>query len=70
MPEVADALSRLTGENKDILLDQLRAMTNKDEIKQQIYEMEALKGDSDAEDNGNKGKASEDADEEYPEEDE
>jgi len=47
MPEVADALSRLTGDNKDILLDQLKAMTNKDEIKKQIFEMESLKGESD-----------------------
>jgi len=52
MPEVADALSRLTGENKQMLLDQLKAMTNKDEIKQQIYEMESLKGETD-EDNNN-----------------
>ncbi len=50
MPEVADALARLTGENKDALLTQLRAMTNKDEIKRQIYEMESLKGDADEED--------------------
>lgn len=51
MPEVADALSRLTGENKEKLLDQLRAMTNKDEIKSQIYEMETLKGEADEEKN-------------------
>ena len=50
MPEVADALSRLTGENKTLLLDQLKAMTNKDEIKQQIYEMESLKGEADEKD--------------------
>ncbi|MGV8171177.1 MAG: DNA topoisomerase VI subunit B [Candidatus Woesearchaeota archaeon] len=63
MPEVADALSRLTGENKDKLLDQLRAMTNKDEIKQQIYEMESLKGDADAEENNGKS-GSEDSEDE------
>jgi DNA topoisomerase VI subunit B len=51
MPEVADALSRLTGENKTLLLDQLKAMTNKDEIKQQIFEMESLKGEADEEKN-------------------
>jgi DNA topoisomerase-6 subunit B len=61
MPEVADALSRLTGENKDILLDKLKAMTNKDEIKQQIYEMESLKGDADAE--GKKDNNGEESDE-------
>ena len=54
MPEVADALSRLTGDNKDILLDQLKAMTNKDEIKQQIFEMESLKGETDELDNKDK----------------
>lgn len=54
MPEVADALSRLTGDNKDVLLDQLKAMTNKDEIKQQIFEMESLKGEVDEEINKNK----------------
>ncbi|MGV8087303.1 MAG: DNA topoisomerase VI subunit B [Candidatus Woesearchaeota archaeon] len=54
MPEVADALSRLTGDNKDILLDQLKSMTNKDEIKQQIFEMESLKGEIDEDDNKDK----------------
>ncbi len=62
MPEVADALSRLTGENKDILLDKLKAMTNKDEIKQQIFEMESLKGEADEESDGKKGKNSNDSD--------
>jgi len=57
MPEVADALSRLTGENKQLLLDQLKAMTNKEEIKQQIFEMESLKGEAD-EDNDKNGKSS------------
>jgi DNA topoisomerase-6 subunit B len=57
MPEVADALSRLTGENKDILLDQLKSMTNKEEIKNQIFEMEALKGEVDEDDSkAKKGK--------------
>jgi len=54
MPEVADALSRLTGENKQMLLDQLKAMTNKDEIKQQIFEMESLKGDADEDEKNGK----------------
>ena len=62
MPEVADALSRLTGENKQMLLDQLKAMTNKDEIKQQIFEMESLKGEADEESDNKKG--SDDSEEE------
>ena len=61
MPEVADALSRLTGQNKELILTKLKDMTNKDDIKAQIYEMEKLKGeaeeeeskkDDDAEDSG------------------
>lgn len=61
MPEVADALSRLTGENKQMLLDQLKAMTNKDEIKQQIFEMESLKGEADEKsDNDSNGDDSDD----------
>jgi DNA topoisomerase VI subunit B len=47
MPEVADALSRLTGENKDQLLKKLQEMTNKEEIKKEIFEMETLKGEAD-----------------------
>jgi len=70
MPEVADALSRLTGEDKNKLLDQLRAMTNKEEIKQQIYEMESLKGEADSDGNGKNGKDTEESEEEYTEEDE
>jgi DNA topoisomerase-6 subunit B len=70
MPEVADALSRLTGEDKNKLLDQLRAMTNKEEIKQQIYEMESLKGEADSDGNGKNGKDTEESEEEYAEEDE
>jgi len=66
MPEVADALSRLTGENKQVLLDQLKAMTNKDEIKQQIFEMESLKGEADEDNNG----PNEDSEEENTEVDE
>jgi DNA topoisomerase-6 subunit B len=66
MPEVADALSRLTGEDRVKLLDQLRAMTNKDDIKQQIYEMESLKGEEDT--NGSKDRSSDDSD--YTDEDE
>jgi DNA topoisomerase-6 subunit B len=56
MPEVADALSRLTGENKEILLSELKAMTNKEEIKNQIYQMESLKGESDDDDSSSKRK--------------
>jgi len=47
MPEVADALSRLTGENKDKLLDKFREMIKKEEIQSQIHQMESLKGDAD-----------------------
>ena len=70
MPEVADALSRLTGENKDKLLDKLKDMTNKDEIKKEIYEMETLKGEGrDDEDNGkpHKSGSEDDVDEEAEE---
>jgi DNA topoisomerase-6 subunit B len=74
MPEVADALSRLTGENKQLLLDQLKAMTNKDEIRQQIFEMEALKGEADAEGktdrNGSESDDVEDSEEKHQEDDE
>jgi DNA topoisomerase VI subunit B len=71
MPEVADALSRLTGENRQLLLDQLKAMTNKEEIKQQIFEMESLKGEAD-ENGKDKDDIDEpaDSDEENQEEDE
>jgi DNA topoisomerase-6 subunit B len=69
MPEVADALSRLTGENKQILLDQLKAMTNKEDIKQQIFEMESLKGDAD-EDKEKNGENSDSSDDEPQEVDE
>jgi len=62
MPEVADALSRLTGENKQLLLDQLKAMTNKEEIKQQIFEMESLKGEADADEDGQNGKSDKNSD--------
>jgi DNA topoisomerase VI subunit B len=72
MPEVADALSRLTGDNKEKILSELRAMTNKEEIKQQIYEMETLKGEADAEApiSGRKGKDDSDYDEESNQEEE
>jgi len=71
MPEVADALSRLTGENKVLLLEQLKAMTNKEEIKQQIFEMESLKGDADEEDDKSRKSASDDdTDDELQESDE
>jgi DNA topoisomerase-6 subunit B len=62
MPEVADALSRLTGDNKNILLDQLKAMTNKEEIKSQIFDMESLKGDADTEEKSPKRKNFDDMD--------
>jgi DNA topoisomerase-6 subunit B len=47
MPEVADSLSRLTGENKTLILTALQEMIKKDTIQQQIYQMESLKGDVD-----------------------
>lgn len=47
MPEVADSLSRLTGDNKDQLLKKLQEMIKKDEIQKEIHEMESLKGDTD-----------------------
>ncbi len=45
IPEVADALSRLTGENKEMLIQKMQEMVKKDEIKQAILQMESLKGD-------------------------
>ncbi|HYD03470.1 MAG TPA: DNA topoisomerase VI subunit B [Alphaproteobacteria bacterium] len=68
IPEVADALSRLTGENKEILLNALKDMTNKDEIKQQIFQMESLKGEGDGEENLSRKNVDSDSDEEYNDE--
>ena len=45
MPEVADSLSRLTGENKEAILKKLKEMVKKDDIQKEIYQMESLKGE-------------------------
>ncbi len=49
IPEVADSLSRLTGENKDKIIKQLSEMIKKKEIQEEIIEMESLKGEADEE---------------------
>jgi DNA topoisomerase-6 subunit B len=59
VPEVADSLSRLTGENKEKILKKLKEMIKKDDIQKQIYEMESLKGEVE-EDNQPKEKSKED----------
>lgn len=56
IPEVADSLSRLTGESKEKLLKKLQDMTKKEDIQKEIMDMEALKGEVDEDessDNGN-----------------
>ncbi len=45
IPEVADALHRLTGESKESVTQKLFAMIKKEEIRQQIMSMEQLKGE-------------------------
>ncbi|MBI2668604.1 DNA topoisomerase VI subunit B [Candidatus Woesearchaeota archaeon] len=45
IPEIADALSRLTGENKEKLIAKLNEMIKKAEIQQEIMQMVQLKGD-------------------------
>ena len=47
IPEVADALFRLTGDDKEKIIKKLQEMIKKDEIKQAIMQMESLKGDVD-----------------------
>ncbi len=49
IPEVADALARLTGENKETLIKKLKEMIKKENIQQKIREMEKLKGEVDEE---------------------
>ena len=61
MPEVAYSVAELTGENKDKILEKLKEMTKKEEIQNQIYEMESLKGEADEDDD--KSKKSKDDDE-------
>jgi len=45
IPEVADALSRLTGDNKEMLIKKLKEMTKKENIKQEMEKMQTLKGE-------------------------
>jgi len=50
IPEVADSLSRLTGESKEKIIKKLQEMIKKDEIQQEIMQMETLKGEVDEDD--------------------
>jgi len=45
IPEVADALSRLTGENKEVLIKKLKEMIKKEDIQNIINQMSTLKGE-------------------------
>ena len=45
IPEVADALSRLTGESKEMLVRKLKEMIKKEEIQNTINQMSTLKGE-------------------------
>ena len=45
IPEVADALSRLTGESKESLTKKLHEMIKKESIQQAIHQMSSLKGE-------------------------
>lgn len=45
IPEVADALSRLTGESQEKIVHKLQEMIKKEEIQQQIHAMVQLKGE-------------------------
>ncbi len=45
IPEVADALSRLTGENKEALIKKLKEMVKKEDIQKVINQMSTLKGE-------------------------
>lgn len=45
IPEVADALARLTGKDKEDIIKKLKEMVKKEEIQQQIHSLEELKGD-------------------------
>lgn len=49
IPEVADALSRLTGESKEQLIKKLKEMIKKESIQQAINQMVSLKGEVDKE---------------------
>ncbi len=54
IPEVADSLSRLTGENKTLLMQKLNEMIKKDEIQNEIETMTSLKGEVDEDEDNNK----------------
>ncbi len=45
IPEVADALARLTGESKEALIKKLQEMVKKESIQQAIHQMVSLKGE-------------------------
>lgn len=45
IPEVADALARLTGENKELLMKKLKEMIKKEEIQNAIHQLSSLKGE-------------------------
>ncbi len=47
IPEVAESLSKLTGDSKETLIKKLKEMVKKDKIQQQIHQMETLKGEVD-----------------------
>ncbi len=49
IPEVAASLAKLTGESRDRIMAKLKEMVKKEQIQQQIYQMEALKGEVDEE---------------------
>ena len=49
IPEVADALSRLTGKKKEPIQEGLAAMVKKDDIQQRIATMQAVNTDYDEE---------------------
>lgn len=49
IPEVADALAKLTGADKHILTEKLQEMVQKEAIVQKIEQMESLKGETDDE---------------------
>lgn len=55
IPEVADSLSRLTGENKEKLVKKLQDMTKKEDIQKEIMDMEALKGEVDGDESSGNG---------------
>ncbi len=60
IPEVADALARLTGESKEVLTKKLQEMIKKESIQQAIHQMVSLKGE--VEDDTKLAKRNEDED--------